>query len=244
MDEKKVMVLINKLIDLPYVKVDRYSFLTKEFGSKYEELLPTIFEKGPYKAGVPIDVIRKKCEDAIKNETLKATGASFIAGVPGGFAMFGTVPADTLQFMSHALRICQQISYLSGIKTSPIEEIENAASNEILVYLGIMLGVEGAHVLLTQLTKIAGKKITVNTLTPLLQKIATQVGFKLTVKTTGNAISKVVPILGGALSGLLTYATLKPMSKRLQEKIIENLEQEEKCILDVENTFDDSKDNN
>lgn len=46
-------------------------------------------------------------ESVINFETGKSTALSFAAGLPGGFAMIGTVPADITQFYVHAFRIMQ-----------------------------------------------------------------------------------------------------------------------------------------
>ena len=47
------------------------------------------------------------------------------------------------------------------------------------------------------------------------------VGVKLTKDLTAKSISKAIPILGGFASGGLTLATLKIMSNRLYEKLVE-----------------------
>lgn len=43
----------------------------------------------------------------INERTIVSTGASFVAGLPGGLAMAATIPADMLQFYGIALRMAQ-----------------------------------------------------------------------------------------------------------------------------------------
>lgn len=236
MDETKVIALVNTAIDLPFVKIDRDEFLMKEFNSSsYQNMMQDILEKGPCKAGVPIDVIRKKCQDAINFETLKSTGISVAAGLPGGLAMIGTIPADTIQWMGHALRICQKLSYLAGFKADSLEEMEDGVADKYALFLGVMFGVQGAKGLLIKMTphlaanvskKIASAALTKTTWYPILKKILAQVGIKLTKQVAAKSVGKIIPVVGGVVSGLFTLATLKPMSKRLQETLIENLENE------------------
>ena len=40
------------------------------------------------------------------------TALSAIAGIPGGFALLATVPADTAQYLGHMLRVAQKLAYL------------------------------------------------------------------------------------------------------------------------------------
>ena len=244
MDETTVIALVNKAVCLPFVKIDREMFLKKEFNSGYEDKMDDILKKGPYKAGVPIDIIRKKCEDAINYETNKATGVSFAAGILDGIAIPSTISADVAQSMGHMVRICQKLAYLSGYQTFSLEKIEDNTANEILICLQTMFYVEGANLLLRKIITMtanhANKQIVKQALTKtawyqILKKIATQIGMKITKKTLGNAVTKVEPILGNIASVGLTYFTLKQMSNKLKETLIENLLNEN--TIDVENTL-------
>ena len=40
----------------------------------------------------------------------KVSAISFVSGLPGGVAMFGTVPADLAQYSGHILRILQKVN--------------------------------------------------------------------------------------------------------------------------------------
>ena len=49
-----------------------------------------------------------------------------------------------------------------------------------------------------------------------MKKVAQLLGFKMTKRIFANGVGKAVPILGGLLSGSLTYFTFKPSANRLQ----------------------------
>lgn len=53
----------------------------------------------------------------------------------------------------------------------------------------------------------------------MVKKIASWLGIKLTKDGVGKAAGKIVPILGGIVSGGLTYVTFKPMAKRLKNEL-------------------------
>jgi hypothetical protein len=58
----------------------------------------------------------KMASELIQKRTLQSTGVSFAAGLPGGFAMAATIPADTLQFLGVTLRLAQALAYIYGYK--------------------------------------------------------------------------------------------------------------------------------
>ena len=49
-------------------------------------------------AGIPFEVITEVANTFVTYETRKVTGISALAGIPGGIAMFGTIPADFAQY--------------------------------------------------------------------------------------------------------------------------------------------------
>lgn len=51
---------------------------------------------------------------SIAFETKKSATMAFAAGLPGGFALVGTVPADVAQYYIHAFRVMQKLAYLYG----------------------------------------------------------------------------------------------------------------------------------
>lgn len=219
---------LQKTANLPLVRIEREAFLKEEF-QEYTTLLPKIVEHGTITAGVPMCVIDQKARAVIDYEASKAGLISFATGVPGGIAMFGTVPADIIQFMAHAMRIAQKLAYLSGMP----KNYENAQerSNDIhlfLVYLGVMFGSSVANMALLKLCRRIETTV-MQTLpqTVLLQMLGYEVfkdillylGIHLSKENFAKTISKVIPILGGIASGTLTFLSLKRMSLRLHAQL-------------------------
>lgn len=50
-----------------------------------------------------------------------------------------------------------------------------------------------------------------------MKKVAGYLGVQMTKQTFAKGVSKAVPIVGGAVSGGLTFATYRPMSAKLRD---------------------------
>ena len=61
-----------------------------------------------------MSILDKIASDCISYHTNIASGTSFVAGLPGGLAMIGTIPADVAQFYFHVFVIAQKLSYVYG----------------------------------------------------------------------------------------------------------------------------------
>lgn len=206
-EPEQVLSIIKTVSNVPTVKINRENYLIKEFSNDYSDIMNDILDKGPFSAGVPKEFIEKKAKAAINFEVTKATAISFAAGLPGGFAMIGTIPADLTQFMGHSLRIVQKLAYLSGMPGfSSVDDMTDDEANMVLIYIGVMFGEANAVSALNQIAKhLAGvalkripkiplaKVVGYNTIKYLLRII----GIRLTKDSTAKIISKVIPILGG-----------------------------------------------
>lgn len=221
--------VITKAVQIPGVKVNRKQFLAEQFASKVNNL-EEVLDKGPIAAGVAREDIAQLSKKLILTRTSQSSMASFVAGIPGGFAMAATIPADILQFFAMALRLAQELSYLYDSQDLWIDEkIDNdRIKNQLILYCGVMFGVSsavsGVRVLSTQLSKTALKKIPQKALTktfwyPIVKKTANLVGVNLTKKTFAQGVSKAVPVIGGVISGSINFATMMPMANRLNETL-------------------------
>ncbi|MDO4927098.1 MAG: hypothetical protein Q3980_15745 [Turicibacter sp.] len=78
---------------------------------------------------------------------------------------------------------------------------------------------------------------------PLIKNIGKLVGIKVTKQTFSKGVSKAIPVLGGILSGGLTYFSLKPMGERLEKTLHETTHYTEKDykqdLQENKNTFED-----
>ena len=219
---------------LPFVKVNREEFLRKEFaGNKY---LENIIKDGPQSVFTS-QALRKRAKKVINNATNKTSVASFVTGLPSNpVTALASGVADIIQYFGFALNLSQQIAYLFGeddLFGGDYNQLPEEARIRIVAYLGIMLGASGSSALIANISKTAGKtlgkKVTQQALTktawyPLVKKIGSTIGVKITKQSVGKSITKVVPVLGGVISGGLTYMTFKPMGNKLADTFVDLLD--------------------
>lgn len=217
--------VIANAIQIPGVKVDRKKFLTESFANE-EVDISKVIELGPIESNCSREMISRIANRIIINRTSKSSIASFIAGMPGGFAMAATIPADILQFFGMSLRMAQELSYLYGCPDLWQDgAVDNErVKNQLILYTGVMFGVAGAvssvRFLSSQMAKQVIKKFPQKALTktfwyPIVKQIGKAIGLKVTKTTVANSISKAVPIIGGVISGSINFASMMPMGKRL-----------------------------
>jgi len=214
---------------LPIVKVDRELFLRKELRDKYsKEIVDLAIEYNPAYAGIKTSDIDRIAKSCINADTTRVTAISAAAGIPGGLAMIGTIPADLAQYFGHILHILQELIYLYGWSDLKLEgnELTEETKNILTLFIGIMFGVNGA---VTAVNKIAGqaakqiakklpqKALTKGVVYPIVKKIATFLGVKMTKDVFAKGVAKAVPILGAVVSGGVTLATFKPMAEKLKK---------------------------
>lgn len=214
---------------LPIVRIDRELFLRKELRDRYSnEVVELAIEHNPAYAGIKVEDINRIAKSCITAETTKVTSLSAIAGIPGGFALFGTIPADLAQYFGHILRILQELIYLYGWQDLNLDSNEMNEETKYLLtlFVGIMFGVNGAvsavNKIAGQVAKQVAKKLPQKALTkgliyPIVKKIATMLGIKMTKEIFAKGVAKIVPVAGALISGGLTFATFKPMSERLRK---------------------------
>lgn len=248
-NESLALRVVNESLKLPIVKVNRSEFLVKVFGDKVEDVNQLI-EEGP-QAFLSIDDLDRAANNRIYSIVAQSSTLSFATGLPGGIAMAATIPADITQFYGYSLKLAQEVSYIYGYEDiwDQQGELTNEAKETLILYLGIMLGVSTAssavRVLSGKLSVQALKKIPQKALTktiyyPVIKKVLAVFGTKLTKATFAKGVSKMVPVVGGVVSGGLNYFSMKPMATKLKNELRkginyseENLKQDLK-ILNVE----------
>lgn len=230
MSENNFELVLAKATNLPTVKIDRSTYLRKELRRYCDNKTLTLaVSHNPAYAGIPVSIIHEIAEKSIKYETGKVTALSAAAGMPGGFAMIGTIPADITQYTAHLLRILQKLVYLYGWDDIIDENGFDDETNGLLtLFIGIMFGVSAAGTSVTKLstviaknasTKLAKKALTKTAYYPIVKNVAKAIGVKMTKEIFAKNVSKIIPIIGAAASGGITYATFKPMTKRLEKHL-------------------------
>ena len=224
--------VIESAAKLPLVHIDREEFLTKNLSKLCSQTqLQMAIVEGTLHADIPISTLDSLANAVINAETIKVTAISTAAGIPGGFAMAATIPADLVQFYGFVIRTAQELAYIYGWDEIFTESSELDASTEsqLILFIGVMSGVGAANKVVAKLfgetamrsvaKKVAAKALTKTWYYPIVKKIATMLGQKMVKATFAKGVSKAVPILGGAISGGLTLATFKPMAHRLQKHL-------------------------
>lgn len=221
-------MVLKSAASIPTVRIDRASFLKTELSKVYDEkVVSCAIERNPVAAGISKEEISNIAKKCINYETTKVTTLSALSGIPGGFAMVGTIPADLTQYFGHILRILQKLIYLYGWEELfDKDELDDETSNILTLFVGVMFGVNGAAATLTKISasaaqraskSIAQKALTKGAIYPVVKKIAQIIGVKMTKEIFAKGVSKAIPVLGAVGSGTLTYVTYKPMAFKLQK---------------------------
>lgn len=221
--------IIASAIQIPGVKVDRNTFLSTIFANEPVDR-QKIIELGPVAANCSSNMLSRIATKHVLRRTSESSAVSFAAGLPGGLAMAATIPADTLQFFAMALRLAQELSYLYGAEDLwQNGEIDSSmVQNQLIMYCGVMFGVSGAsagvRLLSSQIAKTTLKKLPQKALTktiwyPIVKQIGKAVGIKVTKSTVAKGVSKALPIIGGVISGGMTFISMKPMGMRLADTL-------------------------
>lgn len=182
--------IIAAAIQLPGVKVNRENFLLNTFKDESVTTRNRILEQGPVKAGIGRRKLERLAEQIINTRTIASSTASFAAGLPGGFAMAATIPADTLQFFG-----------VSGASAA-VRVVSSALGKQAL-------------------KKLPQMALTKTFYYPIVKSIAKAVGVKMTKGLFAKGVSKAIPIVGGVVSGGITFVSMRPMGKRLAREFDE-----------------------
>lgn len=231
-DGNKFELVLQKAISVPGVRINRESFLRKEL-TKYfdDEIVEKAISGNPAKAGIGIKIIDKIANSCISYEATKVTALSAAAGIPGGFAMIGTIPTDLVQYFAHILRIMQKLAYLYGWqefagKDLDGDNMDDGLINQLTLFVGVMFGVKAANTAVTKIAQAAAanvssiimkRALTKGAIYPFVKKIAKYIGVKMTKDLFTKGVGKVIPVVGAVTSGAITFAGFFPMAKRTKK---------------------------
>ncbi|MEU6815330.1 hypothetical protein [Streptomyces sp. NPDC046860] len=220
---------------LPGVRIHREAYLRKAL-ARYcsEDEIRRAIEETPAVAGISTDVLDKAADDSIRYETAKASALSAAAGLPGFFALPATVPADMAQYFGHMLRIAQKLAYLYSwpdLFSDRGDDVDDATMGVLTLFFGVMFGTQSANAAVGKVAgmmaeqvakKLPQKALTQGVVYPVVKKVAAYIGVQMTKQTFAKSVSKAIPVVGAAVSGGLTYATYRPMAKRLKKHLSES----------------------
>ena len=233
--EQRALDFPAKVVRVPGVRVNREEFLRQELRKLHmsDDAIQRAIDSNPLLAGVSLTAIDRLADEAISYETNKSAAISFVAGIPGGFAMLGTIPADLMQYYAHALRIMQKLAYLYGWGDLLPDgrDADDDTLGVLAVFFGVMLGVGGAAQSLTAFARVAAKTAYQNHATkralmsitwyPVVKHSLRLIGINITKSTAAKGFSKIVPVIGGFVSSGLTFMALQSQSALLKEHLRE-----------------------
>ena len=222
--------ILRAAMALPGAKVDRASFLESQLTNHCpEEQLREAIRTRPAAAGIQLDLIERLAESSMKSQVLKASAISFGTGLPGGWAMAATIPADLAQYFWHAIVLSQKLAYLYGWPDLLEDgELDEEAELRITLLIGAMMGAAQANRVLSKVAaELAGQvahrlprqALTKTAYYPVVKLVGRWIGVQITKQSFARGLSKAIPIIGAATSAALTAALMWPMANRLRKHL-------------------------
>lgn len=217
---------------IPGAKVDRRNFLYAQLRSYCDERqVCSAIEDRPANAGIAPELIDKLADSCIKSHVVKAAGISFATGLPGGWFMAATIPADVAQFYWHAIVLSQKLAYLYGWPDILEEgKVDDETELKITLFVAIMLGAGKAGKAIAGLAKAFAKGVALHlpmmplaktAWYPVIKEIGKWVGIQVTKASFARGVAKVIPVVGGAASAGVTVVMMRPMGRQLKDHLRE-----------------------
>lgn len=239
MAEINTIQLWNKTLQaamkLPMVKVNRTEFLTKELALFCSEEQIQMAINGKPLQVISVEQVKKIANGVIKNHLTAVTLTSTLAGIPGGWFIAGTIPADLAQFYAHVLSMAQKLLYLYGTPNMQNDsgKLTEEATHILTLSIGVMSGAQVAISTLNQVLNMLAQTITKQLPKQALTKsgiyvackaVAKWLGVELTKKSFSQGVGKALPLVGAPVSGALTYWTFRPMANKFKKYLDSNIE--------------------
>ena len=234
-DEITLENVLAVAIKTPGVKIKRDAFLRKEL-DKYcqESVIEEAIKYNPAKAGIPKSLVNKIAKSVISYETKKVSALSFVASLPSSvnaLAVVGSASVDITSFFAHIFRVVQELAYLYGFQQFDLEQdnIDSETMDFLMIFLGVMFGVQGAASTLNKLAdtvakhaakKLAEKALTKGAIYPIVKQIASKIGIHMTKQVFADTVASAIPLVGSIASGGLTWVMFKSCCKKLQSNLM------------------------
>ncbi|WP_129773526.1 hypothetical protein [Streptomyces sp. L-9-10] len=227
--ESRFSALLVGAARLPGVRINREAYLRTALARHCsEDELRRAIEVTPAAAGIPLAVLDTVANESIRYETAKVSAVSAAAGIPGFIALPATVPADVAQYVAHMLSIAQKLAYLYSwpdLFSVDNDDLDDATKGVLTLFFGVMFGTQSANAAVGKVAgmmseqvakKLPQKALTQGVVYPIVKRVAGYLGVEMTKQTFAKSVSKAIPLVGAAVSGGLTFATFRPMSRRLK----------------------------
>ncbi len=234
MDDKKALEIwkniLKTALEIPGAKINRKVFLIKVLSQYYDDVqVKLAVDTRPALADIKLGHIEIISDEIIRSHIRKASAVSFIAGIPGGWALAGTVPADLAQFYWHIIVLIQKLSYLYGWPDF-MKNMENEDDTLYLFtfFIGLMSGSKGSVQAINEIAMVYAEKKEESVREPILKpelrdvaiKIGKLIGGTLIKRGIKSGLGKFVPVIGGFISGGMSYYSMKKMTKKLRKQLL------------------------
>ena len=220
--------VLDTVMKIPGVKVDRRAFLANNF-SKYceDDKIIILMEEGTDKAGITLELMDKVAEGVIGFHGTTVVGTSFVAGIPGGLALLGTIPVDVAQYYFHTFQVAQKLAYVYGYS-----DLDKGSDDDfkamMTIFIGCMFGVVSANSVIKVVSKtfaqatvkrLMASPVTKGMIYPIVKQIAKVLGYRMTKEIFAKGVGKIMPIVGAFISGGITAAMFLPQANRLKKRL-------------------------
>lgn len=222
--------ILRLALAMPGAHVDRDTFLRSVLRKHLpKEQVDAVIETSPAKAGVDPELIESIATKIINNQTYQVTAASFVAGIPGGALMAAMVPADIAQFYYQSLILCQKLAYLYGWPDLLEDrKVDDNTLMHMTMFVGVMLGAAAANIGVAHMAEAVARKMVTDlpkraiadqAITNLVVQVGKWIDIRVTRRNVSQGLGKVIPVIGAVMSAGMSYASMRPMARRLRRHL-------------------------
>lgn len=219
---------------LPGIAVDRREFLGRELAPYFDrEVINAILDGSTKMKNVlPQKVVQKLAEGCISYHLTKASLISAVAGIPGGFTMLATIPADMAQFYGHVLALAQKLLYLYGWPDlqNGGKGMDDGTKQILTLFVGVAFGSSQAAIVAKKIAERLAEEAVQRVPQTVLGQLAARgiveqagkwIGVQIAKNGTEKSLAKLIPFIGAPISAAATYYSFKPMARRLKKHLDE-----------------------
>lgn len=220
---------------LPGIRVDRVKFLSEAL----KKQCPTrnVWEavsSTPQKAGFAMEDIDAAADRVIREETMGLTAFSAVSGIPKGWFILMSVPADIAQYYARMLRLVQKMHYLYGGEELTFEggKATEETKERLLELMGAMYGETDAKETIGTISTAISTRFESKTNSRIkkrimsagpIQNATTYINQKVPVtKVITSAERSVIPYGKMLASGIVSYTAFRDMAKQLKGYLTTN----------------------
>ena len=189
------------IMEIPGARVNRTKFLESELRQYCDESTINNVVNGriaPYEA-INKRLLGEIAERRINYNKNRAAASSFVMGLPGGFAVFATLPADMVQYYYFLFKTAQELAYLYGFPSfcDTDGELTERSLNTLTILIGVMSNdaatTAGLKIISKQLIEQMPKIVFYD----LAREVAKSLGLRITQRSFAYTVGKAVPLFGG-----------------------------------------------